>query len=47
MPFTRNALVRYRTLDTCLRNRYRKWTMEDLMERCSEALQEYEGIDKG
>ena len=47
MPVNRNALIRYRTLDNCLRNRYRQWTLEDLIEACSEALYEYEGIDKG
>lgn len=47
MPVTRNALIRYRTIDNCLRNRARKWTLEDLVEACSEALYEYEGIDKG
>jgi len=47
MPVTRNALIRYRTIDNCLRNRARKWTLEDLIEACSEALYEYEGIDKG
>jgi predicted DNA-binding transcriptional regulator YafY len=47
MPVNRNALIRYRTLDTCLRNRYRKWTLEALIQACSDALYEYEGIDKG
>ncbi|SFH32348.1 phytanoyl-CoA dioxygenase family protein [Pontibacter chinhatensis] len=47
MPVNRNALIRYRTLDNCLRNKYRKWTLEDLIDACSEALYEYEGIDKG
>ncbi|MGV3588785.1 MAG: WYL domain-containing protein [Adhaeribacter sp.] len=47
MPVNRNALIRYRTIDNCLRNKYRKWTLEDLIEACSEALYEYEGIDKG
>jgi predicted DNA-binding transcriptional regulator YafY len=47
MPANRNALIRYRTIDNCLRNRYRKWTLEDLIDACSEALYEYEGIDKG
>lgn len=47
MPVNRNALIRYRTIDTCLQNRYRKWTLDDLIEACSEALYEYEGIDKG
>lgn len=47
MPVNRNALIRFRTIDNCLRNRQRKWTLEDLIDSCSEALYEYEGIDKG
>ena len=47
MPVNRNALIRYRTIDNCLKNRQRRWTLEDLMDACSEALYEYEGIDKG
>ena len=43
----KNALIRYRTLDNCLRNRYRKWTLEDLIDACSDTLYEYEGIEKG
>jgi len=47
MPANRNALIRYKTIDTCLRNRYRQWTLDDLIDACSDALYEYEGIDKG
>ncbi|MCU4162981.1 helix-turn-helix transcriptional regulator [Carboxylicivirga caseinilyticus] len=47
MPANRNALIRYTTIDKCLRNRYRLWTLEDLIDACSDALYEYEGIDKG
>ena len=47
MPINRNALIRYKTIDTCLRNKYRRWTLEDLIDACSDALYEYEGIDKG
>jgi len=47
MPVNRNALIRYRTIDNCLQNRYRKWTLDDLIEACSDALYEFEGIDKG
>jgi len=47
MPVNRNALIRYRTIDNCLKNRQRSWTLEDLIDACSEALYEYEGIDKG
>ncbi|MCW3788173.1 helix-turn-helix transcriptional regulator [Plebeiibacterium sediminum] len=47
MPVNRNALIRYTTIDKCLRNKYRKWTLDDLIEACSNALYEFEGIDKG
>ncbi len=47
MPVNRNALIRYRTIDRCLQNRRRKWTIEALMDACNDALYEYEGIDKG
>ena len=46
MPVNRNALIRYRTIDKCLQNRRRKWTIENLMDACSDALYDYEGIDK-
>lgn len=46
MPVNRNALIRYKTIDTCLRNKYKQWTLEDLIDACSDALYEYEGIDK-
>src|ERR1700759_1140429 len=47
MPVNRNALIRYRTIDKCLQNRRRKWTIEDLIDACNDALYEYEGIEKG
>ena len=47
MPVSRNALIRYKTIDNCLRNRFRRWTLDDLIEACSEALAEYEGIYRG
>lgn len=47
MPVNRNALIRYKTIDTCLRNRYRRWTLNNLIDACSDALYEYEGIEKG
>jgi predicted DNA-binding transcriptional regulator YafY len=47
MPANRNALIRYKVLDECLRNRRRKWTLELLVEKVSDALYEYEGMDKG
>lgn len=47
MPANRNALIRYKTIDKCLQNHYRQWTIDDLIEACSDALAEYEGIYKG
>lgn len=47
MPANRNALLRYRTIDKCLSNHYRRWTLEDLIDACSDALYEYEGITRG
>lgn len=47
MPANRNALIRYKTIDLCLQNKYRKWTLEDLINACSDVLYEYEGIKKG
>ncbi|MDR1181996.1 MAG: WYL domain-containing protein [Bacteroidales bacterium] len=47
MPANRNALIRYKTIDTCLRNHYRQWALEDLINACSDALYEFEGIEKG
>lgn len=41
------ALIRYKTIDQCLRNRQRKWTLENLVDAVSDALYEYEGIDSG
>ncbi|MDE6421845.1 MAG: hypothetical protein K2K95_00315 [Muribaculaceae bacterium] len=47
MPVNKNALLRYKTIDRCLRNRYRRWTLDDLVEACSDALYEMEGITRG
>ena len=47
MPANKNALIRYKTIDNCLRNKYRRWTLEDLVEACSDALYDMEGITKG
>jgi len=42
MAQNKNALIRYKTIDKCLQNHYRKWTLNDLIEACSDALYEYE-----
>jgi predicted DNA-binding transcriptional regulator YafY len=38
MPVNKNALLRYQTIDQCLCNRQRRWTLEDLLRECSKAL---------
>ena len=43
MAQNKNALIRYKTIDKCLQNKYRQWTLDDLIEACSTALFEYEG----
>jgi len=45
MATNKNALIRYRTIDKCLQNRSRKWTLGDLIDACSDALYEFEGKD--
>lgn len=47
MSTNKLALIRYKTIDECLKNRFRKWTLEDLIEKVSDALYEYEGITSG
>ena len=44
MPTNKNALIRYKTIDRCLRNRHRRWTLDDLVDACCEALYNMEGI---
>jgi len=43
MAQNKNALIRYKTIDRCLQNPYKKWTLEDLINACSDSLYEYEG----
>ncbi|AJH16190.1 helix-turn-helix transcriptional regulator [Myroides profundi] len=47
MATNKLALLRYRIIDECLRNRFRKWTLNDLIEKVADGLYEYEGIDTG
>ena len=43
MATNKNALIRYKTIDKCLRDTTRLWTLDDLIAACTEALCEYEG----
>ncbi|MFS4483657.1 WYL domain-containing protein [Hyunsoonleella sp. 2307UL5-6] len=45
MAVNKNALIRYKTIDKCLQNNFRQWTLDDLIEAVSYALYEYEGKD--
>ncbi|MDP3314393.1 hypothetical protein [Lutibacter sp.] len=47
MPVNLNALLRYKTLDACLRNRQIKCTIDLLIDKCSETLSESVGINIG
>jgi predicted DNA-binding transcriptional regulator YafY len=43
MPVDKQVLLRYQVLNKCFRNRYREFTIEDLVEECNKALR---AIDK-
>lgn len=47
MPVNKLALIRYKAIDRCLQNRYRKWTLDDLVAAVSDAVYEFEGIKSG
>lgn len=47
MSVNKLALIRYKTIDDCLRNRRRKWTLDDLIEKVADVLYESEGIASG
>lgn len=43
MPTNLNALIRYKTINSCLYGGKRKWSVQELIEACSEALGESRG----
>jgi hypothetical protein len=43
MPANLNALIRYKTINSCLFGGKRKWSIGELIEKCSDALAEYRG----
>lgn len=47
MPANKLALIRYNIIDECLSNHSRTWTLEDLIDKVSDYLYEYEGINDG
>ena len=46
MPSNLNALVRYKQIDKCLRNKYVNCTIEKMQKLCSEQLGEHRGVYK-
>ncbi|MCK5908126.1 MAG: hypothetical protein KAG37_11060 [Flavobacteriales bacterium] len=46
MPSNLNALIRYKQIDKCLRNKYVDCTIARMIEMCSEQLGEYRGVYK-
>jgi predicted DNA-binding transcriptional regulator YafY len=43
----KHAVIRYQTLDKCFRNPGRKYFIEDLVDTCSNAINEFTGNDSG
>jgi hypothetical protein len=43
MPANLNALIRYKTINSCLHGGRRKWSIDELMAACSSALAESRG----
>jgi len=43
MPANLNALIRYKTINSCLSGGRRRWSIDELRERCSGALAENRG----
>ncbi len=46
MPKNLNALIRYKRIDSCLKNPYVPCTIKRLQEACTEAMGEFRGIYK-
>lgn len=44
MSTNKNAVIRYRELDKCLRNFQKRYYIEDLIEACSNAISDYTGL---
>lgn len=45
MPVDRQVLLRYQVLNKCFRNRYREYTIDDLVEECNKALRKVDKPD--
>ncbi len=45
MATNKHALIRYKSLDKCFSNKWKKFFIDDLIEFCSDELSEYIGVD--
>jgi len=46
MPKNKNASFRYRVIDQCLRNKARRWTLQDLIDKVSDEMYEHFGREE-
>lgn len=44
MPTNKNASIRYQALDKCFRDRRHRYYIDDLIDKCEEALYYYNGV---
>lgn len=44
MPTNKNAYIRYQALDKCFRDSLHRYYLEDLIDKCEEALLYYNGV---
>ena len=47
MPLNKNASFRYRVINACLRNPFRQWTLDDLIDEVSSQMHEQFGVTTG
>lgn len=47
MPVDKQVLLRYQVLNRCFRNRYREYTIDDLVEECCKAMREELDMNAG
>ena len=45
MPVDKQVLLRYQVLNRCFRNRFREFTIDDLVEECNKALRKADKPD--
>jgi predicted DNA-binding transcriptional regulator YafY len=45
MPVDKQVLLRYQVLNKCFRNRYREYTIDDLVDECNKALRKADKPD--